>query len=210
MNLSKKNINDHELLITLLQTCRSKQDIIRNALEQSMEPPSNDTDAEELDEADLASLLELNELLCSSIAMAESTLHMSTKSKREKPTKKKSEFSASKISQRVKEKDDSSWKQVDRKVVSSTATKAATKKAKVTENPAKANKSEKKTSKVANAETQTQKQEENPTPKSVESESSSINGHVTNLEPADDSAQQEKEKMARMLEEARKQAAAAR
>lgn len=211
---SQQTAYDAELLFTLLQTCRSKQAMIKTALERSMDSSAEETGSgTELDETNLVALLELNELLVGAIDMAESSLRMTKRSGEESKGDGAKKGIAVKSSpnnsaEGSQTEDDSLWKPVDKKATNATAAKAAKKKSKPTENPVKSKKSVKKTVKTPKVENQ--KHEEKSAIVHAQTESP-IDDSVSNAaQDAADAAQQEKEKMARLLEEARNQAAAAR
>ncbi|KAL7545387.1 hypothetical protein ACHAWF_008734 [Thalassiosira exigua] len=210
---SQQNSNNSELLFTLLQTCRSKQEMIKTALERSMES-SGDGISAEFDETNIMSLLELNELLVGAIDIAESSLTV-TKSPDNKSSGNGEEgiskTGTNKSPNRMKgqqKKEESLWKPVNKKTSSPAA---KTKKPKPAGNQSKAKKSTNKLlpSKPATPKVEDCKQEERPKDVLPQSEPS-VDKAASNLAPTVDTAQQEKERMARMLEEARKQSAAAR
>ena len=65
------NVNNTELLSTMIQLCRSKQQMVMDGLERSMSFAGTDN---QVDESVVVELLELNEMLLTSISKAESTL----------------------------------------------------------------------------------------------------------------------------------------
>jgi len=188
---------NHEALCALLETCRSKQVIVKLALGKAMEGGQDDG------ETNLVALLDLNELLVGAITMAESTLRIAeangkgTKKKTAKPT-------SSSSNQPPPLKNGGSWETVGTDTTSSTASKTVTKKSNEAKQPPEkkpVNKSKPKSSTVSFKSEPVVKREESP-------EMLQLPVHV-----AVDLAKQEKEekeKMARLLEEARKQAAAAK
>mmetsp|Transcript_14616 Transcript_14616/g.35223 ORF Transcript_14616/g.35223 Transcript_14616/m.35223 type:complete len:1072 (-) Transcript_14616:251-3466(-) len=197
---SQKNTNDLELLLSLLQTCRSKQCMIKNALEHSIQQSTGAGTCTELDETDVVALLELNDLLITSIAMADrASLHRSKKGEIEKEgvrTKQKNaiESITQKCAEGSRNEDDSPSKPVD------ASAKTTMKKIKPVVK-AKAKKAWKKSATVPID--KPQKQEKKPAPEQRKSESSPDHDAIYPVQLG-------KEKMARMLEEARKQAAVAR
>eukprot|EP00584_Thalassiosira_punctigera_P015816 CAMPEP_0172554698 /NCGR_PEP_ID=MMETSP1067-20121228/56010_1 /TAXON_ID=265564 ORGANISM="Thalassiosira punctigera, Strain Tpunct2005C2" /NCGR_SAMPLE_ID=MMETSP1067 /ASSEMBLY_ACC=CAM_ASM_000444 /LENGTH=1090 /DNA_ID=CAMNT_0013343123 /DNA_START=277 /DNA_END=3549 /DNA_ORIENTATION=+ len=210
---SQHNSNNAESLFDLLQQCRSKQEMIKTALERSMDSPEGSETDSELDETNIVALLELNELLVGAINVAESSLHMEISGGEEEGGVTK--VTASNSSREEKEgvskrEGDSSWKPVEKKA--STTSKSVLKKNKAAENTDKSNKLKKMSlqplQSAKNIENKNQKQEAKPD--SPKSESSVDESASSPTNDSADAAQREKEKMARMLEEARKQAAAAR
>ena len=228
---SQGNGRNPELLPTLLHTCRSKQDVVKGALEQSMDVPHVvDGSVTEIDEANVLALLELNELLLSSIKIAESSLRdISTTSMEQR---KGSTPEAKSVNESLK-KIDASWTSAGKKQNQQTEvnpqTKPYTKLEKSLENAVinatqtqKPKKSAPSTTQKAVAtNTSAQFKEEKTAPVSfesptlVESPAKNYSGRTDDVsEPnsadAIDTVQQEKERMARMLEEARQQVAVAR
>ncbi|KAL7544001.1 hypothetical protein ACHAXR_013430 [Thalassiosira sp. AJA248-18] len=209
---SQQNANNPESLFTLLQTCRSKQDMIKNALERSMDTSGEAGTDTELDETNVVALLELNELLVGAIDMAESSLHIAKKRNEKSKGDGVQKVTAAKSSrgQRVKQskEKESSWKPVEKKAAPPAA-KTTAKKNKnkpTTENPVKSEK-------LAIKSSQPSKSVKMPTVEhqgQVEKPAVELTQSKPPTQNSVDSAQQEKEKMARMLEEARNQAAAAR
>mmetsp|Transcript_20725 Transcript_20725/g.44979 ORF Transcript_20725/g.44979 Transcript_20725/m.44979 type:complete len:1099 (+) Transcript_20725:245-3541(+) len=203
---------DAELLFTLLQTCRSKQAMIKTALERSMDSSAEAGTGAELDETNVVALLELNELLVGAIEMAESSLHIAKEREDSKGDSAKKVNAVKSIplkrAKGSKTEDDSLWKPVDNKAATAAAAKTAKKKSKPAENPGTSKKAGKKSVKTPKVENQ--KQEVKPAIAPPQTESP-VDDAVSNAaQDAADAAQQEKEKMARLLEEAREQAAAAR
>lgn len=224
---SQQTAYNHELLCSLLQTCRSKQVIIKTALERSMEPGAS-TEAE-VDENNLVALLELNELLVGAIDTAELSLRITKKRDEEGQGNSVKKVSVAKSSPKRSAKgshtdDNALWKPVDKKAVTTPTSKAAQRKSKPTEITAKPKKSVKKMAKVPIVDNE--KQEEKPGNVAAKAKSH-IDDSVSKAaqeaaetaqkekekiaaQDAAEAAQQEKEKMARLLEEARKQSAAAK
>ena len=215
LRLESQQNGNNPGLYDLLHTCRIKQDMIKTALERSMDPASEGADTE-FDETNIVSLLELNELLVGAIDMAELSMRVSAKNgikaKKANSVKKEKAPKASHSNsvEGAKKNEDSSWKSVDKKT-GSTAGKAASKPTKPAEIPTKPKKATKKPAHPSKS--------VNVTP-SVETEKKKDDKPTSmpppqSKPPADEpdpavTAQEEKEKMARMLEEARNQATAAR
>lgn len=213
----KAGVGSSESLFTLLQSCRSKQEMVRDALERAMDASQGIDSSAGLDETNVVSLLELNELLLSSIDMAESSLGMNGaagKNQSVAPSAK-----ATKPND-LPSKNESSWKPIEKKAApqSSLANPPSNPPAastKVKDAPVPADTS---THSDASAE-QKKTEKEKVSAKKVNVSEPEINEEdeeevaVVPKEPAEDPAvvaQREKEKMARMLEKAREQAAAAR
>ena len=184
---SQQNGNNHEVLCTLLATCRSKQDMIKTALEQSMSGEGGNGADAELDETNLVALLDLNELLVGAISIAESSLRI---------TQNNGKGNGSKKGKAAKSQAPDKSSGGTKNDKNTTTTKTATKKSKPNENTVQSKQSGKKSSAVS---FKSEPTIDIPTPKPV-------------VETVDLAQQEkeEKEKMAKMLEEARKQASAAK
>eukprot|EP00579_Thalassiosira_antarctica_P025361 CAMPEP_0202006386 /NCGR_PEP_ID=MMETSP0905-20130828/11164_1 /ASSEMBLY_ACC=CAM_ASM_000554 /TAXON_ID=420261 /ORGANISM="Thalassiosira antarctica, Strain CCMP982" /LENGTH=1107 /DNA_ID=CAMNT_0048564135 /DNA_START=180 /DNA_END=3503 /DNA_ORIENTATION=- len=215
---SQQNVNNPELLFTLLQKCRSKQDMIKTALECFMDSSRDSGTDADIDESNVVALLELNELLVGAIDIAESSLRITKRSVEESEGDGAKKVTAAKSRpeksvEGSKKETGSSWKPVDKKAASTNA-KAAKKNTKPTKNPVKSKKSVKKSPQPSKSvkmpHVENQKQEVKLDIVSPHSESSVDKSVSSPTHNSVDCVQQEKERMARMLEEARNQAAAAR
>jgi len=192
-----------DFFFSLLEKCRTNQKKVQSALEESMDPMNDG--AKDLDEANVMALLELNELLIGAIGVAESSeVHKSFagnnngkaagKAVKAKPPEPKSEPPPPKVSEKP------SPPKTDATVAKGKDKQTKPKKAK-------------KEVQFSNADTATKKTPDAPD-KKVDAPVKKVSiSDDDKLEPKIDpveAAKQEKEKIARLMQEARQQAAAAK
>ncbi|KAL7444176.1 hypothetical protein ACHAXM_009303 [Skeletonema potamos] len=183
-----------DFFFSLLEKCRTNQKKVQSALEEAMDPMNDG--AKDLDEANVMALLELNELLIGAIGVAESSeVHKSftgnngkdvTATVKAKPPEPKCEPPTKVIEKPSPPKTDT------------TVAKGKEKQAK----PKKA----KKEVQFSNADTATKKAPDAPDKKVYISDDDKLEPKIDPVE----AAKQEKEKIARLMQEARQQAAAAK
>jgi len=199
-----------EILSNLLFTCRSKHEAVKVALEQSMETVHDDTGLA-IDEANVLALLDLNELLLSSIIVAEVFLKKTGKIQ----SQTKSTNPQKKCRKGPAKNNDLSWTPVGKK---QQRQNESTKNDQIGEKNAgdgevSAEQSTEAT--VTTSESVEMKSTEvfkHPVPdESMNSSKADVElNQEAGKENSVNSAQQEKEKMVRMMEEARQKMAAAR
>ena len=199
---AQQNSNNPETLYALLQTCRSKQDYIKTALEQAMEgggAVGNSDNGTDIDETNLVALLDLNELLVGAITMAESSLRITEANGKGNGARKKATKAQNPVNGISKNAKNGDLEKKASVVTTSAAAKTTVKKNKQpSEIAPKPNHPSKKTSTVSFA-----------SEPSIKTKPEPIIVHHETVDVAQ-REKEEKEKMARMLEEARKQSAAAK
>ncbi|KAL7473413.1 hypothetical protein ACHAXS_013867 [Conticribra weissflogii] len=202
-----------ELLSNLLFTCRSKHEAVKAALEQSMDTIHEETGSA-IDEANVLALLDLNELLLSSINVAEVSMKKTSKIQTQ-TNSTNSENEGRKAL--AKKNDSSSWTSVGNKLQGQNeATKNCQSRQK-NAGDGKVSATKKATKAAVTASVSVEKkchQETSnrplPDERTNSSKAETELHHEVGAENAKDYVQQEKEKMARMMEEARQKMAAAR
>ena len=203
--------SDHQnadYFFSLLGKCRTSQKKVQSALEESMDPMANGG-GKDLDEGNVMALLELNELLIGAIGVAESTdVHKSFVRDDVKVTKPTNGKSNGKAAKAPAPKSEPRPKTVEKKTPPKAApVKAAPPKADTTV------KSKEKSTKPKKAKKEVQFSNVDTSTKKAPERKVSIEEPKKEPEPKIDPAEAarlEKEKIARLMQEARQQAAAAK